>query len=213
MSSYTNNIPQPGDNPSNSQDQILQNFQTLVSAYGTLGDHYDWTNTNSPETRRHAKVTMPGLPTANAPGNVIPAPGTADCAIFGQTRNSQTTPFVTRDGLAPTAPLTNIWPLLPIKAYASFQTINGGGIQNIVPDDSFNINSPIVQTGFGSNFQFTMTNACRTSTYGVLWFGDFLNVTFRVGYNIVNANVFNITVGVVLIALPAVRMTVIVVES
>jgi len=29
MTTYTANIPQPSDNPSSSQDQILQNFQTL----------------------------------------------------------------------------------------------------------------------------------------------------------------------------------------
>lgn len=32
MTVYTANIPQPGDNPSQSQDQILQNFQSLQNA-------------------------------------------------------------------------------------------------------------------------------------------------------------------------------------
>ncbi len=33
MTIYTANIPQPGDDPSQSQDQILQNFQSLENAF------------------------------------------------------------------------------------------------------------------------------------------------------------------------------------
>lgn len=166
MTVYTANIPQSGDNPSFSQDQILQNFQTLNTAYGTDGDHYAWTNTNSTEATFHAKVTMPGLPTASVPGNALPTPAAGQDAIFSQTRNSQTTPFLVRDGLVPTAPLTNIWPLMPIKAYASITLIGSAGAATI--NDSFNITSATV-TGGGTPFvTFIMTNPTRTSVYGVL---------------------------------------------
>lgn len=174
MTVYTPNIPQSGDNPSNSQDQILQNFQTLNSVYGTSGDHYPWTNSTPGEGNKHAKVTLPGLPTANAPGNAIPAPLAGNCTIFGQTRpgSGQTYPYLARDGLAPTAPLTNIWPLLPIKAYVTFDTDPSVvSPTNIGPIDSFNITSPVVQTNGAGVFTwtFTITNACRTTNYSVFW--------------------------------------------
>lgn len=172
MTVYTANIPQPGDNPSFSQDQILQNFQTLNTIYGTSGDHYAWTNVNASEQAKHAKITMPGLPTASAPGNVIPAPAAGNDAIFSQTRNGQTTPFLTRDGLVPVAPLTNIWPLMPIKAYANITLIGGVGVATV--NDSYNINTttnPPTVSGDGGAFAkvtFTLINPMRTGTYGVL---------------------------------------------
>lgn len=216
MTIFTPNIPQPNDDPSASQDQILQNFLTLNSAYGTAGDHYAWTNTNAPETRKHAKVTLPGLPTTSVPGNTIPAPTANDCAIFGQTRDSQTTPFVTRDGLVPAAPLTNIWPLMPVKAYATFQSVVAGGVQNIIPLDSFNINTSIVQTaGFPVTFDFTLTNACRTQNYGIFYSVDFTGlaifVSAFVGYNITGVNTFTLTVPFNILAVR--RISVMVVES
>ena len=169
MSVFTSNIPQPGDNPSFSQDQILQNFQTLNTVYGTNGDHYPWTDTNSTEATFHAKVTMPGLPTSSAPGNVLPTPAAGRDAIFSQTRNSQTTPFLVRDGLVPTAPLTNIWPLMPIKAYINFTLVGGAG--NATINDSYNITGPAVVSSDGGGFGKTtiqITNAMRTTTYGVI---------------------------------------------
>lgn len=167
--SYTPNIPQATDNPSNSQSLILQNFQALNLLYGTSGDHYAWTNTTPTEGYKHAKVTLPGLPTTNAPGNAIPAPVSGNCAIFGQTVNSQTTPFVTRDGLVPTAPYTNIWPLLPIKAFATFTLVSSGGPYNANISNSFNVSNVAVGTPV-SNITITMPNAMRTTTYGVLAF-------------------------------------------
>lgn len=167
MTVYTSSIPQPQDDPSDSQDQILQNFQTLNSAYGSSGDHYPWTNTAVATTRKHAKVTLPGLPTAGSPpGDVLPGPLAGNCAIFAQTRDNQTTPFVSRDGLAPTAPLTNIWPLMPIKAFATFTTVTTGpGPEVQTINQQFNVTS-ISRTG--NTYTVTMSNAMRTTDYGVL---------------------------------------------
>jgi len=164
MSSYTANIPQPGDNPSDSQDQLLQNFQTLNTIYGSSGDHYPWTNTTPTEGNKHAKVTLPGLPTANAPGNAIPNPSSGNCTVFSQTRNSQTTPFVTRDGLVPAAPLTNIWPLMPIKAYAQLSVT---ALNVVTINDSYNITSCVASSA-GKTLSFTLTNAMRTTNFGII---------------------------------------------
>ncbi len=186
MTVYTPNIPQPGDNPSDSQDQILENFQTLQTLYGTSGDHYSWTNTNPPESTKHAKVTTPGLPTATAPGNVLPAPTSGNCSYFGQTRGSQTYPYIARDGLAPVAPLTNIWPLLPIKAYANIAITS---TTTAVLNDSFNITSVTVATVAAvQNITINITNAMRTNTYGVV--AQSSRRTGETGYSIVNQSQF-----------------------
>jgi heptaprenylglyceryl phosphate synthase len=215
MTIFSPNIPLPGDDPSDSQSEILQNFQTLNSAYGTMGDHYSWDNTEATETRRHAKVTLPGLPTINAPGNVLPVTTSADMAIFAQTRNSQTTPFVVRNGLVPTAPLANIWPLMPIKAYASFLTLAAAG--NITPLDSFNITDPIVQATLPAStysWTFTIINACRTATYGVLAFISVPSNNIQTQfYTIANANTFTVTIKTNNAFPPIGLATVIVIES
>lgn len=167
MTSYTSSIPQPSDDPSVSQDQILENFQTLNSLYGTTGDHYPWTVTSPNEGARHAKVTMPGLPTVGvAPGASLPITSIGSGSIFNQMRDSQTTPFFTRDNIPPTAPLNNIWPLLPIKAYASFAG-TGNVTANAVLNDSFNINS-ITHVMNDNFYTVNITNEMRTPTYGVI---------------------------------------------
>jgi hypothetical protein len=167
MTVYTPNIPQPGDNPSDSQDQILENFQTLQSLYGTTGDHYSWTNTNATESTKHARVTLPGLPTATAPGNVLPTPGAGNCAIFGVTRSAQTTPYLARDALASPTPadFVNIYPLLPIKAYARL-SITSANVVTV--DDSFNINGTPTASSSGRNITVTLLNSMRSANYGVL---------------------------------------------
>ncbi len=54
MPTYNNNIPQPGDFPSQSQSQILQNFQQLDTAWAV--NHVDF---NTADQGKHAKVTFP----------------------------------------------------------------------------------------------------------------------------------------------------------
>lgn len=196
MSVYTPNIPQPTDDPSDSQDQLLQNFQTLNTIYGTSGDHFPWTNTTAGIIHRHAKVSLPGLPRAsNPPGDVIPTPIAGEGIIFSQTRaglSNQTTPFLVRDTLAPVAPLTNIWPLMPIKAYFNITTVTfsapGPTAQTI--NDSFNITS-VNQTA-SNTFSVDITNTMRTTTYGIFLFsrtGAFLSPVF----NIVSGTNFTFT--------------------
>lgn len=56
MSGYTPNIPASSDRPSQSQGQILNNFQTLESTYGI--DHYPFTDATVNQGK-HKKVTFP----------------------------------------------------------------------------------------------------------------------------------------------------------
>ena len=177
MSSYTAVIPQPEDDPSDSQDQILQNFETLNESYGTSGDHFPWTNTGVATEKRHAKVTLPGLPIANnPPGDVLPAPASGNCAIFAQTQvgvpSNQTTPFLIRDGF------TTNWSLMPIKAYASFAVAAAPGV--IVPNDQFNVTT--VEQLTSSSWKITLSHPMRTSTYGIISMST-LTTTMRYDYD------------------------------
>lgn len=153
MSSYTPNIPQPGDDPSDSQDQLLQNFQTLNTIYGSSGDHYPWTNTTPTEGLRHAKVRLPGLPTANPPGNIIPTPGPNEGVMFGLTAGGETYPFWRRD-----SQIFNI----PMAAFRAFGRANALGFVG----NSFNLTS-INQSPTGT-WTFNLTNPEADATYLVL---------------------------------------------
>lgn len=212
MTSYTPNIPQPGDDPSDSQDQLLQNFQTLQSSYGTSGDHYPWTNTTPTEGLKHAKVTLPGLPTTNQPGNIMPSPLAGNCAIFGITRDSQTTPFLSRDGLpSPTPPdFVNIWPILPIKGYAAVSILNTLPLTGSILD-GFNLTlTSVTSVGNLISANFAFINDMRNSNYGVI---ALLNKSSNnYFYTITNQHVFSVSVQISGSTLPYL-FTVIAIES
>jgi hypothetical protein len=196
--SYTPNIPQATDDPSESQPLILANFQQLNTQYGTAGDHVEWTASSN--NGKHKKVTW--IDQSASP----PSAGLNEMVAYAITQSGITMPYYKRDNVA------TVFPLAPIKAYASFTSITGGGTQNITPDDFFNITSPIVQTGGGLDFAITLTQACRTSNYGVLFFSNSpTNVGLGFGYTISTSSLFHITSPYN--ALTARRMTVIVLET
>lgn len=62
MPVYTPNIPQATDNPSQSQGQMLQNFQVLNTVFGV--DHADFT---SPIGGQHEQITFPVGPLTGQP--------------------------------------------------------------------------------------------------------------------------------------------------
>lgn len=155
MTTYTPNIPQPTDDPSNSQDQILQNFQTLNTLYGTSGDHYPWTNTAPGISGRHAKVTLPGLPTAgSAPGTALPTPSAGEGSMFALTAGSQSFPFWRRDSG------TSNYPIVITRAMG--RVTSAGAIVG----NAFNIASCVVAPA--GVFTFTLTNAEPDANYLVL---------------------------------------------
>ncbi len=198
---YTPNIPQSTDDPSQSQPLILSNFQQLNIQYGTSGDHIEWTASSG--NGKHKKVTWTDRT------GVIPTAGLNEVVAYGVTQSGVTMPYYKRDNLA------TQYPLSPIKAYANILTLAAAG--NIVPLDSFNITSPVVQAGTTTaTWTFTMTNACRTINYGVLCFFDAsvnLSAISRVGYTIISTTVFSITTSAALALTTPFRMTVQVLET
>jgi len=159
MTSYTPNIPQPGDDPSDSQDQILQNFQTLNTAYGSSGDHYPWTNTTGTEGRKHAKVTLPGLPTANPPGNLLPTPAVNEGVMFAITNGSITRPFWRRDNT------TQNYPMAPLWAFGQC-SIPGA----VIEAGSLNLDpvTPVTKLGTGQ-YRFNFNQALPDTNYVALY--------------------------------------------
>lgn len=220
--SYTPNIPQAGDNPSQSQPLILSNFQQLNTQFGTNlstgtgGDHTLLTSVSN--NGKHNRVT---LLDQSAAISAVKQAGVAQVLIYGKTNSGVTMPYYTRDNL------TTEFSLSPIKAYASFTSIAANTVQNITPDDSFNVNTPIVQTPGGilgippTTFTVTMTNACRTMVYGVIAYANLgaLPIRFSLGYTITNASTFVITFPYAPggspgpVTVPAIRWTVIVLET
>lgn len=160
MTSYTPNIPQPGDDPSDSQDQILQNFQTLNTVYGSNGDHYPWTNTTPTEGFRHAKVTLPGLPTANPPGNAVPTPAVNDGVMFAITTNSITRPYWRRDNT------TQNYPMNPLWAFGQSSI----GVGPVIAPGSLNLDpvTPVQRLGVGQ-YQFNFNQALPDTNYVALF--------------------------------------------
>ena len=62
MPTYSTNIPQPGDDPSVSQNQILENFQVLNTAFSQ--DHSAF---NAPTQGQHKQITFPVSPVTGQP--------------------------------------------------------------------------------------------------------------------------------------------------
>jgi hypothetical protein len=162
--SYTANIPQATDDPSQSQPLILANFQQLNTQFGTNlstgggGDHVLFSASTG--NGSHNRVTFLNEVSAI---DAVKQAGINEVLFFGETQSGITMPYYTRDNIAVA---TTKWPVSPIKAYANFLPVSGSFPVVLTPLDSFNITS-ITQTAlFG--ITIVMTNACRTSTYGIL---------------------------------------------
>jgi hypothetical protein len=187
---YSPNIPQPTDNPSDSQSLILQNFQQLNLQYGTSGDHVPFTATS--QNGKHNLVTWIDQ-TANLP---IVA-GISEVKSYSQTRTGITRPYYERDTISSA---TVQFPLSPIQAYATFRTLAAPGV--ITALDSFNITS--ITQASGSLINLVLTNACRTLNFGVfpvssdnargLGYGTSSTVDFQINTNV--AWVAGITINV-----------------
>lgn len=121
MSIYNPNIPQPTDDLSDSQGQLLQNFNKADTSFGT--DHYRFSDLTV-NNGYHQRVTLPG----NAPA---PTPAANYGALYAVTAASRTWPYWRRDGS------TADMPASPIQLFGEFTTNpialrpNGFGITGV----------------------------------------------------------------------------------
>lgn len=86
MFTYTANIPQPGDNPAQSQDQILNNFQSINQANNV--DHIDFNNNVDFGKSKYTHFK-------NAATTDIPVPSTTsdEGALYAKVENSDSQLF------------------------------------------------------------------------------------------------------------------------
>lgn len=172
MPTYTRNIPQPTDDPSQSQDQILQNFQSNYDAFSV--DHQAF---NSGTDGQHKQITFPVGPLAGQPFTYLVG------QIGLQSRNVAPTSrpdiWMTR-GTGTAFPITgytiggtnagNGWTYLPSGALIAWGRTTTGGAANVTVTYATELtNFP----GFSTAFffpQLTRISAAGTST-------DFVTLT------------------------------------
>ena len=98
MPTYDNMIPQPTDILSDSQDDILENFQQLATAFAVNHGPY---NSGNPPQGTHTQVTLPNnaapTPTAIATANVWSAQSanTGQTELYWQKENNGRTIAIT----------------------------------------------------------------------------------------------------------------------
>jgi len=176
---YTPNIPQATDDPSQSQPLILSNFNQLNVQYGTSGDHVEWTASSN--NGKHKKVTWVNQ-TAS-----VPTGGLNEVVSYGITTAGVTMPYYKRDNLV------TQYPLAPIKAYA---TLNVTGALAGTLLDSFNVASITVTNPSAIQIRVVFTNAMRNPlNYGLMvshGVNSIVQNTVDSWYNNVDATTTNI---------------------
>lgn len=112
MTTYTSNIPQPSDDPSQSQDQILQNFQSLNTANSVNHIAY-----NDADEGKHKFLQMPEQGSA-------PTTAADEGAVYTKVSNSTTELFWRRESNGTEVQLTDGTPTAAGKG----ETFLPGGI-------------------------------------------------------------------------------------
>lgn len=143
------NIPQANDILSDSQGDLLGNFQQLDTSFGI--DHFPFSDQTA-DNGFHKKVTLPGNVAA-------PTPGAGYGDIYAVTTASITQPYWIRDAQA------TIYNMLPIKAFGSFTgagaTINASNLTA-----SRTAGQPVGV--FDINIAANVINPVPGTSYGVL---------------------------------------------
>lgn len=155
MPTYTANIPQPGDIPAQSQDQMLQNFQEIRTVVST--DHVNFNLTDKGK-HKHVRFVQQTV-----------APTTTGTELSLYTKNvastSQQELYYTRDALTEYQ-LTAGAQLLGQRIFSSYAVFSfGAGDLSATFSADYNISS-ITRTSTASNLQtITFTTPLLTANY------------------------------------------------
>lgn len=143
---YDPEIPQTGNLISDSQSDILTNFQQLNLVFGDINpgddpnsDHYAYDDASA-NARKHRKVRL----VRQAAGAGVPTPAATDGVMYVTAAAAQTIPFYRKD-----AGVLD-FPLLPVRAMIRFTRAN----PPVVVGTAFN--ATVASIG-GSAFQFLIT--------------------------------------------------------
>lgn len=171
MPVYNNAIPQPTDDPSESQDQILQNFQTIYTVVGQ--DHMDF---NTATEGKHKRVTFPVGPVAGQPFTFLA--NEIGLQSLNQSPTSRPDIWMTR-GTGTAYPITGyangvvasntsvMWTYLPSGILRiSGQSITSAGTRTITFGDTLNwgLTSFPGFSQFVSNITITPVNPTNVTT-------------------------------------------------
>jgi hypothetical protein len=178
---YTPSTPEASDIIAQSQAVLKTNFEQLNLVYGTSGDHFPFDDTDSNEQFKHAKVTLPRLPQANPPGNVLPTPGAGEMALFCDVSGGFSQPYYRRDTAT-----VNI-PIAPIQAFGEAT----GAAVPVLTSNSYNISSVTLAA---SVYTFNFTEALADTNYAVM--GGFSASTNLVGLKYSNKTTTSVNVQV-----------------
>jgi len=174
MSTYTSNIPQPGDNPSQSQDQILQNFQSI-----STNNSVNHVQFNDPDQGKHKFLQMPeqGSPpttAANEAGFYSQESSLTGMTelVFRRESNGSEIEFTGFQGA------TNGWTRLPSGILLKWGTGTGSGISTTSFPVSANIPvftavyNALVTVGDSSPTPNTFATLRGFTTTGITIFGS-----------------------------------------
>ncbi|NGX57247.1 MAG: hypothetical protein K940chlam3_00133 [Chlamydiae bacterium] len=143
---YSGNVPQGGDLISDSQSELLTNFQQLNLVYGDTNpgadpnsDHYAFDD-GSANARKHRKIRL----VRQVGGAGIPTPAATDGVAYVRVSATQTIPFYRKDAG------TVDFPLLPVRAMVRYTNV----AIPIVVGTAFNVAS-VVRAGGEDTITFT----------------------------------------------------------
>lgn len=178
---YIPTIPQPTDDLSVSQGQILGNFGKANSSFGT--DHYAFADATV-NNGKHQKVSWIDQSAA-----VPAAPASQAVIAYSETVSMITMPYYKRDSVA------TQFPLAPIKAMARVVSTGANGAQALSAT-SFNITSV---SRASAVWTFAIVNPMRTSIYAIIPFVEGV-VTSGITITAIGVSSFDLTIGASLTA-------------
>ncbi len=180
--SYLPNVPQAGDLISDSQSDLLTNFQQLDLVYGDTApgadpnsDHYAFSNATA-NARKHRKVRL----VRQSAGAGIPTPAATDGVVYARVAATQTVPFYRKDGG------TLDFPVIPVRSMIRFTR----AAAPVVIGTAFNATVASIG-GNPTNFRITFAENMPDANY--LLFGGIIgNDSSAMGFANVLVNTFDI---------------------
>ncbi len=160
MPTYTPNVPQSTDIPAQSQDQMLQNFQSIDD--GTNGfalNHISYTDATVNQRGKHKFLQMPEQ-------TVAPATAANEGALFTKELSGITNLIWRQENNGSEIQLTNIAPLPAVNGYSFLP----GGIfiqwGLVTPAQSVSTRSVVFPTPFAAIYNIQVTGLRASSSPG-----------------------------------------------
>lgn len=164
--SYNPNIPQANDRPSQSQGQILTNFQQ--ADIGFFKDHISWTNAVIADRGKHKSVTLKA--------SSIPSTASTDLALYSRTSGGEVKLFFRYPSDGTTVRLSNVD--APQSTDNGYTWLPGGmalqwGFQAVPGNVATTINFPIEFNGNPFSVNLTWARDSTGDSIAYIYTGNF----------------------------------------